>query len=68
MKYVVRRFVFGLILIPVVAVAYTAFYALLVLAGGIPTSTIQEVFALGLEIGLAVALLMQFPGLVKKVL
>jgi hypothetical protein len=60
MKYVVRRLIAGVVLIPVVAVVYTALYAYLVLIGGEPTSSISEVFATGLGIGVAFALALQF--------
>lgn len=60
MKYVIRRLIAGVVLIPLVAVAYTALYAYLILIGGEPTSTIQEVFYNGLGMGVIVGLLFQF--------
>lgn len=67
MKYVIRRFVFGIVLAPIVALAYTALYAYLVLIGGNPNSSLVEVLTTGLVIGLGIALLVQFPKLIKKI-
>lgn len=51
MKFYIRRAVAGTIATPVIAGAYFLVYALLVGAGGTPTSTPQEVFSNGLWLG-----------------
>lgn len=67
MKFVIRRLIAGVILTPMVALAYTAIYAYLVLIGGTPTSSVGEVITTGLVIGLVLATLLQIPTLVKKI-
>lgn len=66
MKYVMRRLLAGVILTPIVALAYSALYAYLVLIGGEPTSSPSEVFATGIGIGVVCALALQIPSLMKK--
>lgn len=60
MKFVIRRAVAGVILIPLMAVAYTLLYATLVILGGEPTSSIQQVFATGIGIGVIAGVAFQF--------
>jgi hypothetical protein len=60
MKFVIRRLVAGVVLIPIVALAYTALYAYLILIGGEPNASIQEVFANGLVFGVVIATALQF--------
>jgi hypothetical protein len=60
MKYVMRRLMVSPLLTALVAVAYTALYAYLVLIGGEPTSSIGDVFATGLWIGALVSLVFIF--------
>lgn len=54
MKYVFRRALVGVVIVPLVAVAWFVFYAMLVGLGADPTNTPQGVFNDGLFIGLVV--------------
>lgn len=68
MKYYIRRAFVGIISIPVVAGLYTLGYLWLVIAGGEPNATSEEVFTNGLWIGGLVAILFTFSPQVSKFL
>jgi nitrate reductase NapE component len=55
MKFVIRRAVAGLLLVPVVAVAYVAGYAVLVGLGAEATTDLAGAFSTGLFFGAIVA-------------
>ncbi len=66
MKFYIRRAVAGMIATPVIAGTYFLIYALLIGAGGTPTSTPQEVFSNGLWLGGLIAVGFTFaPQLLK---
>jgi hypothetical protein len=67
MKYVFRRAILGVAIVPLIAVAWLLFYALLVGLGARQTSSAEEVFAVGLFIGLIVEVWFVVDGLVKVV-
>lgn len=55
MKFVIRRVIASVVIVPVVAFAFVALYAYLVLAGGTATSRVSDLWAFGLWIGGVVA-------------
>ena len=67
MKYVFRRAVLGVVLVPLVAVAWVLFYATLVGLGADPTNTPQGVFNDGLFIGFVVELFFVGDAVLKVV-
>jgi hypothetical protein len=60
MKFYIRRAVLGVVATPIMAGAYFLIYALLIGAGGTPTSTPQEVFSNGLWIGAFISVAFTF--------
>lgn len=56
MKFVFRRLLAGIVIVPLVALAYFVFYALLVGLGADPTATPSEVWANGLMFGVLATL------------
>jgi hypothetical protein len=68
MKFYIRRAVVGVIAVPVVAGLYTLAYLWLVVAGGEPNATSEEVFNNGLWLGGLVAVMFTFSPQVSKLL
>lgn len=66
MKYVMRRLLLAPIVTPLVALAYTALYAYLILIGGEPQSSVSEVFSNGLVMGVIGSIVLAFYPLLKK--
>jgi hypothetical protein len=66
MKFVVRRAVAGLLLMPVVAGLYVAGYAVLVGAGATPTSGFADVVSNAVVIGLAFVVVFAFWTQIQK--
>jgi len=60
MKFYIRRAVAGVVAVPVVAVAWVAFYFMLLVIGGEPNQTIADTFQNGLLIGWVVAVMFTF--------
>ena len=58
MKFMFRRLLLGVVIVPLVALAYFVLYALLVgvSIGGLPTTTPSEVWANGLMFGVVATL------------
>lgn len=68
MKFYIRRAVAGVIAVPVVAVAWTAVYFMLLVIGGEPQQTIGETFQNGLFLGGVVAVALTFaPQFIKLI-
>ncbi len=67
MKYVFRRSVLGVVLVPLVAVAWFVFYATLVGLGADPTASPSQVFNDGLLFGFAIQLWFVGDAIVKAV-
>lgn len=66
MKFLIRRFIFGVISIPFIAGAYVFSYLLLLLAGAEPNISVEGAMNNGLLIGIVVALTITFyPQLTK---
>jgi hypothetical protein len=65
MKYAFRRLLAGVVITPLVAIAYLVGYALLVGAGAEPTSNASEVWTNGLVLGVMVSLVFAGSALVK---
>lgn len=57
MKFVIRRVIASVVIVPVVAFAYVALYAYLVLAGGYATSRFADLWFTGFWLGGIVAVL-----------
>lgn len=55
MKFVIRRAVASVVIVPAVAFAFVAMYAFLVLAGGTATSRVADLWSFGFWIGGVVA-------------
>jgi uncharacterized BrkB/YihY/UPF0761 family membrane protein len=68
MKYYIRRAILGAIAVPIVAGAWTVFYAMLILLGAEPSQSIAETFGNGLLIGSVLAVLLTFAPQVKRLL
>jgi len=68
MKFYIRRAVAGVIAVPVVAGLYTFAYLWLIIAGGEPTVSSEEVFNNGLWLGGLVAVMLTFSPQVSKFL
>lgn len=68
MKFYIRRAVVGVIAIPVVAGLYTFAYLWLIIAGGEPTVSSEEVFNNGLWLGGLVAVMFTFSKQVSRLL
>ena len=68
MKFYIRRAILGIIATPLVAVAWCALYALLILLGGEPSQTVGDTFANGLLLGSVLAVLFTFAPQVKRLL
>lgn len=70
MKYFIRRFILGAILIPFVAGAYVFAYLSLLLLGAEPNATLDEVFSNGVLIGVVLMFVLtfypQFSRLIEK--
>lgn len=66
MKYVIRRLIAGVVVVPVVAGTYLALYAFLVMAGADPGMSFTEVFNTGITIGITSAVFLTFyPQIVR---
>lgn len=68
MKFVVRRAVVGFLSVPLVAGVYTLFFTWLVLAGGEPNATPEQVFKNGIGLGVVVAVMLVFAPQLGKFL
>jgi hypothetical protein len=72
MKYAIRRALLGIVSIPLVAGGYTFFYLSLLILGAEPTSSLTEVYGNGINIAIAIAIILtfypQFTKLVDKFL
>ena len=68
MKYYIRRAIVGAIATPLVAIAWCAFYAMLILLGAEPSQSIADTFGNGLLIGSVLAILLTFAPQVKRLL
>lgn len=72
MKFVIRRALLGIVSIPLVAGAYTFVYLTLLILGAEPTSSLTDTYANGINIAIAVALILtfypQFTKLVNKLI
>jgi hypothetical protein len=68
MKFYIRRAVVGVIAVPVVAGLYTFAYLWLVIAGGEPNVSSEEVFNNGLWLGALIAVMLTFSPQVSKLL
>ena len=68
MKYYIRRAILGAIAVPIVAGAWTLFYALLLGLGAEPGQSIADTFGNGLLIGSVLAILLTFAPQVKRLL
>ena len=55
MKFVIRRAVASIVIVPAVAFAFVSMYAFLVLAGGTATSRVADLWSFGLWLGGVVA-------------
>jgi hypothetical protein len=66
MKFVFRRLLAGIVIVPLVALAYFVFYALLVGLGADPTATPSEVWANGLWLGGFLTIVFAGEVLVRK--
>lgn len=66
-KYIIRRAIAGIVIVPATAVAYFVGYALLVGAGAGATSTPQEVWNNGLFLGFYVTIVLMFWELFGKI-
>jgi hypothetical protein len=60
MKFLIRRFLVGLISIPFVAGAYLFLNLFLIYLGAEPQYTVEDAFYNGIEIGIVVALVITF--------
>lgn len=67
MKYVFRRAVLGVVLVPLVAVAWVFIYAVLVGLGAEPQSSPREVFNDGLFVGVVLELFFVGDAVLKVV-
>jgi hypothetical protein len=65
MKYVIRRAVAGVVITPLVAVAWVVFYAGLVGFGFEPTASVGEVFTNGIVAGVFISLAFVFGAVAK---
>lgn len=65
-KFVIRRAIAGIVIVPATAVIYFVGYALLVGAGATPTATAPEVWNNGLWLGGYLTLILMFWELVSK--
>jgi hypothetical protein len=65
-KYIIRRAILGIVIVPATAVIYFVGYALLVGAGATPTSTAPEVWNNGLGFGIYLTLILMFWELIGK--
>lgn len=68
MKFYIRRAVAGVIAVPVVAVAWTAVYFMLLVIGGEPQQTIGETFQNGLFLGGVLAVVFTFAPQFNKLI
>ncbi len=68
MKYYIRRAIVGAIATPLVAIAWCALYAMLILLGAEPSQSIADTFGNGLLIGSVLAVLLTFAPQVKRLL
>ena len=68
MKFLIRRFLVGLISIPFVAGAYLFLNLLLIALGAEAQYTVEDAFYNGIEIGIVVALILVFYPQFSKVL
>ena len=60
LKYIIRRAILGIVIVPATAVIYFVGYALLVGAGATATSTAPEVWNNGLVLGVIATLALMF--------
>jgi hypothetical protein len=67
MKYAFRRLLAGIVIVPVVAIAYLFGYAMLVGLGAEPTASASEVWSLGLLFGVIATLVFAGSAAVKAV-
>jgi len=64
--FAVRRLLAGIVIIPIVAVAYFVLIALLVVMGSEPTATAEETLNFGLVVGVAVHLMFSLSVLFRS--
>lgn len=60
MKFVIRRFILGVVLIPFIAGAYVFLNLTLILLGADPQYSVEDSFYNGLEIGIVLAIVITF--------
>jgi hypothetical protein len=65
MKYAFRRLLLGVVIVPLVAVVYFVFYAVLVGGGAEPTSTPIEVWNNGLMFGVGATLVFAVSAVIE---
>lgn len=65
MKFMFRRLLLGVAIVPLVAMAWFVFYAWLIWCGADPTATPSEVWANGLWLGVIATLVFAGEALVK---
>jgi len=66
LKYIIRRAIAGIVIVPATAVIYFVGYAMLVGAGATATSTAQEVWNNGLFLGVYLTIILMFWELIGK--
>lgn len=67
MKYVFRRLVAGVVLVPAVAVAWVAINATLIGLGATPTASVKDVLMAGFVLGLMIEIVFVGEQVVKVV-
>jgi len=65
-KYIIRRAILGIVIVPATAGIYFVGYAGLVGAGATPTATAPEVWNNGLMLGIVATLVLMFWELIDK--
>jgi hypothetical protein len=59
-KYVIRRAIAGIVIVPAVATAWFVIYAVLVGLGATPTSSPAEVWGMGVMLGITLTVYLMF--------
>lgn len=67
-KFVIRRALAGIVIVPATALIYTIGYAMLVGLGGTPTASVGEVWGNGLMLGIVATAYLMFHEPINKLL